>query len=118
MSENLLDTCNVCSEFNVSGCASEIIFGLGVGNASDTIYYTLTDKFGKEYLGTLTTDAVGFGALDYTDFPDNFFNPYAGTMTIEFFTTAYRTTNITANCTCVSMTMIESSETGSQYLVC
>lgn len=118
MAENLLDTCNVCDDFNVSGCADDIVFGLGNPNSSDTIFYTLTDKFGKEYLGSFTTDANGFGALDYADFPDNFFNPYAGTMTIEFFTTAYRTTNIPDACSCINMTFVESTETGSQYLIC
>jgi hypothetical protein len=118
MAENLLDTCDVCDAFNVSGCASGITFGLGAGHASSTIYYTLTDKFDKEYQGTFATDAAGFGALDLTDFPDDFFNPYAGVMTIEFFTTAYRVTNITGNCTCITMTIIESSATETQYLIC
>lgn len=118
MAENLLDTCNVCTEFNVSGCASEIVFGLGNSNRSDTIYYTLTDKFGKEYLGSFDTDDAGFGGLDFADFPEAFFNPYAGTMVIEFFTTAYRTVNISGNCTCIAMNMIESSETDTQYLIC
>jgi hypothetical protein len=118
MAENLLDTCNVCKEFNVGGCCDGIVFGLAVANANDTIFYTLTDKFGKEYLGTFTTDAAGFGGLDFNDFPDGFFNPYAGTMIISFFTTAYRTTAIAGDCACMTINLVESTDTATAYLIC
>lgn len=118
MSENLLDTCDVCDDFDVSGCASAIVFGLGNPNSSDTIYYTLVDKFGKEYQGSFTTDAAGYGALDFDDFPESFFNPFAGTMTISFYTTAYRTTAIPDACSCINMTFIESNLTDTAYLIC
>jgi len=118
MAENLLDTCDVCMEFNVGGCCDGIVFGLGNPNKNDTIFYTLVDKFGKEYLGSFTTDASGYGGLDFDDFPDDFFNSYAGTMTISFFTTAYRTTPIAGSCTCMTMNFVESNDFATAYLIC
>lgn len=46
-------------------------------------YWILTDKFGHIYSEVATTDAEGGFIITASEFPDGFFNEYAGQMELE-----------------------------------
>ena len=117
MAENLLDTCTDCPTFQVSGCTTGINIKLGFDYADTTVYMVLTDKFGKQYEETLTTDVDGIAAIDLGWFPDGFFNPYAGDMSIQIYTDDTKQTPITT-CPCLVLEMIESNYTDVTLVYC
>src|SRR5690606_7168923 len=50
--------------------------------------YRLRDKFDAEYIGQVTSDENGHLEIPISDFPDGFFNEYAGNFTLEIYTDA------------------------------
>lgn len=50
-----------------------------------TTQYTwvITDKFGNEYSGSVTTDADGQMDIEVADLPEGLLNPYSGTFTLR-----------------------------------
>lgn len=45
--------------------------------------WVITDKFGNEYSGSVTTDADGQMDIAVADLPDGLLNPYSGTFTLR-----------------------------------
>lgn len=69
-------------------CASEYGFDLGL-TANTNYYAKVTDvKFGTEYWLMVTTDDAGEFTIQADDsvFPDDFFNPYVGNLTLSVYT--------------------------------
>lgn len=119
MAENLLDTCTDCTPYQVPGCSAAIGIIFEESFAGDTLYYILTDKFGKQYRGFVEVDAIDSSAFfDFTQFPESFFNPYAGNMTVQWYTDDQYSNPIESGCSCMVLEMIESNYTGEFYIDC
>jgi hypothetical protein len=119
MAENLLDTCTDCTPYQVPACSAAIGIIFDESFAGDTLYYVLTDKFGKQYWGFVEVDAIDYSAFfDFTQFPEQFFNPYAGSMTVQWYTEAEHSNPIESGCSCMVLEMIESNYTGEFYIYC
>lgn len=69
----------------ISNCSDTI--DVNVTLTPETSYdVIITDKFQNQYKKTYTTDENGYLQLDVNDFPDGFFNQYAGDFKLEVFT--------------------------------
>jgi hypothetical protein len=51
-------------------------------------FYKITDKFNAIYSGAVTSTADGYLEIPIADFPDGYFNEYAGNFTLEIYTDA------------------------------
>lgn len=56
--------------------STEIIADVGLTPATD--YTTIIENKGAKYFHTYTTDDSGNITIDFSNYPDGFFNPYAG----------------------------------------
>lgn len=60
---------------------------VNIGLAPSTIYeYILTTPYGKEYRGSIQTDAGGEALLDKGNFPEGLFNPWLKLFRLAFYT--------------------------------
>jgi len=118
MAENLLDTCTDCTPYQVPGCSAAIGVVFEEEFASSVLYYILTDKFGKQYYGNVSVGLDGTSLFDSTLFPDGFFNPYAGSMTVQWYNDEMHSDPIESGCSCMVLEMIESNYTGEFYIDC
>lgn len=119
MAENLLDTCTDCTPYQVPACSAAIGFVFEESFAGAILYYVLTDKFGKQYCGNVGVSPIdGTALFDLTAFPDGFFNPYAGSMSVQWYSDAEHSQPIESGCSCMVLEMIESNYTGEFYIDC
>ncbi len=83
---NPISFCDSCYPTSFPECEN-LTFVAGLTPSTN---YTaiVTNHFGQKYTQDVTTDTGGAFELDYTLFPEGFFNPYSGFFTLEVQTVA------------------------------
>lgn len=78
-----MDVCDECKAVEICSCEDFCIAPDGGITAATDYVVTVTDKFGIKYVKTINTGGYATICIDTSDFPEGFFNPYAGMMIVE-----------------------------------
>lgn len=78
---NQITFCDPCYPTSFPEC-EDLTFVVGLAHSTN---YTaiITNHFGQKYEQSVITDTGGAFTVDYTKFPEGFFNPYSGFFTME-----------------------------------
>ncbi len=79
----LLNNCGNIYYQSLPACADGFTVQLPGTSPNTDYYWILTDKFDHVYSEVVTTDANGAFVISADDFPDGFFNQFAGQMELE-----------------------------------
>jgi hypothetical protein len=117
-----ISACGSFYNFTLPACPdSDESFVIKAGLTPATLYYWyIEDKFSNVYTGSATTDVSGFLSIPLADFPEAYFNEYAGTFILWLQTSisASSPVNLTFSGTvyeCISLSFVEM--TGNESLV-
>lgn len=117
-----ISSCGSAYNYTLPACPdSDESFVVKAGLANNTLYYWyIEDKFGAVYTGSATSDGSGFLSIPLADFPEVYFNEYAGTFILWLQTSISASTpvNLTFSGTvyeCISLSFAETN--GNESLV-
>lgn len=72
--------CSPCYPYDLYSCYGSYMVDLGLPGSS-SLKIIFTDKFGKEYIKSVSTESNGVFTIDPVDFPEGFFTPENGIIT-------------------------------------
>ena len=78
----LLNNCGGVYYQSLPACADGFTVALGLTPDED-YWWIMEDKFGHIYSDVVTTDSEGAFIISADEFPDGFFNEFAGQMVLE-----------------------------------
>lgn len=83
-------TCNTCFTDWICKCVpyNDFIEVRSLLTPATEYYYKITDKFDAVYSGSVTSTADGYLEIPIANFPDGYFNEFAGTFNLQVFTDA------------------------------
>ena len=84
----LLNDCGNIYYQYLPACADGFTVAFGL-DANTDYWWTLTDKFDRVYSEVVTTDTDGAFIISASDFPEGFFNEYAGPMVFQIRSNPY-----------------------------
>lgn len=117
-----MEVCDECKEIEICSCENFCIAPDGGLTAGEDYILTLTDKFGKKYTQEITVNVYGTLCVDITGFPDAFFNPYAGRLTVTLALASDPDTDIqvvygSLNYTCISLVVKDCPNSTSDIVI-
>ena len=103
-----MEICDECYDVVICSCENFCLAPDGGITAGEDYILTLIDKFGDEYTQEITATAYATLCVDVSQFPDGFFNPFAGSWEITLATALDPGTDIqvvygSISYTCISL---------------
>lgn len=86
--EAVTDACTTCQTVELKSCLTEYSFTTGLTGTTDYIV-VITDRDGKEWVQSVTSDASGDLSITTTEFPEGFFTPENSPLQLEVKVSAY-----------------------------